>query len=261
MSHWNAQVYDNSLKFVSDYGRELVGLLNPQKGERILDLGCGTGDLTIEISNAGAEVTGLDSSDNMLERARQKYPQLPFVKGEAESFSFNAPFDAVLSNAALHWINEGEQEKTLKNIFQHLKPNARFVAEMGGKGNVQKITNSIQSTISEAGYKTVDLTNVFYFPSIGEYATLMEKVGFTVEACWLFERPTHILNGKDGLKDWVSLFGIHFFQNVPNSHHADLMSKAVDKMLQVLEKDERFFADYVRLRFIAKKFNNQKTNL
>jgi trans-aconitate methyltransferase len=251
MSHWNAHLYDTSLKYVADYGKELVALLNPKKDERILDLGCGTGDLTIEIAQKGAHVIGLDNSETMLRRAREKYPKIEFMQGDAIDFKLEEPVDAVFSNAVLHWVTQ--QEMAVKNIYASLKKGGRFVAELGGKGNVHKIIESIQNVIAQAGYKTVDFNHVFYFPSIGDYATLLEKTGFQVEASYLFERPTLILNGEAGFRDWVNVFGILFFQNVPSNKKDELIAKAVEGMMKSLEKDDRYFADYVRLRVLASK--------
>lgn len=251
MSQWDAHIYDTSLKFVADYGKEVVELLNPQKGETILDLGCGTGDLTAEIADKGAHVIGLDRSDMMLERARAKHSNIQFVKGDILTLSHSELVDAVFANASLHWVTKPEQ--AVNNIFKALKPGGRLVAELGGKGNVAKIIDSIQSTILSAGFQTTEMSEVFYFPSIGEYATLLEKSGFRVEFCQLFERPTLILKGSEGFQDWIRVFGILLFKNVPFSKQNELLQKAAELMAERLERDERYFADYVRLRVVARK--------
>lgn len=251
MSHWNASIYDNSFKFVSEYGKELIELLRPQKGELILDLGCGTGDLTNQIALYGAQPIGLDQSETMLQRAKQKYNNLEFHQADATDFNFDAFFDAVFSNSVLHWIPE--QDKVITNIHKALKKNGRFIAEMGAKGNVRKIIESIQNAIQAANFKNVPLEEVFYFPSLGQYASLLEKNGFAVEAAFMFERPTSIENGKADFKDWVNIFGVLFFQHVPISKKPEIVDQAISKMLKELEKNERYYADYVRLRIVAKK--------
>jgi trans-aconitate methyltransferase len=251
MSQWNAHLYDTALKFVSDYGKDVVELLKPTKGETILDLGCGTGDLTAEIAASGAKTIGLDNSKTMLERASKKHPEIAFIYGEATDFTLEEPVNAVFSNATLHWVID--QEKALANVYKTLKPNGRLVVELGGKGNVHCIIDSIQKAISQAGYPTVELSDIFYFPSVGEYASLLEKVGFRVECCFLFERPTLIMNGAQGFKDWIDVLGIRLFQNVPINRRPEVIDQAVALMMIWLEKDERYFADYVRLRVAARK--------
>ncbi|MDX1920688.1 MAG: methyltransferase domain-containing protein [Candidatus Caenarcaniphilales bacterium] len=253
MAEWDAHVYDTSLKFVSDYGKELIDLLKPQKGESILDLGCGTGDLTAEIASKGAKVIGLDQSATMLEKAKVKYSHLQFVNADAANFNLPEKVDAVFSNAALHWITD--QYSVLKSVFASLKTNGRLVAELGAKGNVEKIVDSIQTVIKQGGYEQVQLSEIFYFPSPAEYATLLEKIGFRVEFMQLFERPTMIMDVPQGFIDWIKVFGILLFQNVPLNERPKLIQKAAELMAQKLEKDERYFADYIRLRVVARKLS------
>lgn len=253
MAAWDAHIYDTSLKFVADFGRELIDLLKPEKGETILDLGCGTGDLTNEIASKGAKVIGLDQSESMLEKARTKFGEIEFVNADAASFQLPEKVDAVFSNAALHWITK--QDQVLNSIYNNLKPNGRLVAELGAKGNVEKIVNSIQTVIKNEDYKPVEMSDIFYFPSPGEYATLLEKNGFRVEFMQLFERPTMIMNVPQGFIDWIKVFGILLFQNVPLNQRPPLITKAAELMAQKLEKDERYFADYIRLRVVARKLN------
>jgi trans-aconitate methyltransferase len=253
MSRWNAHLYDVSLKYISDYGKELVALLNPKKDELIVDLGCGTGSITNEIAVSGAKLIGVDSSPSMIQRAKEKFPKIEFIEANATDFQISQKADAVFSNAALHWIVAEQQEIAIQNIRDNLKVGGRLVAEVGGKGNIQKIISSIDETVSAAGFDKVSFEDVFCFPSIGEYATLLEKNGYKVEMCHLFDRPTAILNGINGFKDWVSVFGISFFQNVPSDKQSEIIDKAIKLMMNKLEKDDRYFADYVRLRVIARK--------
>lgn len=251
MAEWDAHLYDTSLRFVADFGRELIDLLKPSKDETILDLGCGTGDLTNEIASKGARVIGLDQSESMLEKARSKFGKIEFINADATNFKLSEKVDAVFSNAALHWVTS--QDQVLKSIYNSLKPNGRLVAELGAKGNVSKIVDSIQTVIKKEGFTPVEMSDIFYFPSPGEYATLLEKVGFRVEFMQLFERPTMIMNVPQGFIDWIKVFGILLFQNVPLNQRPSLITKAAELMAQRLETDERYFADYVRLRVVARK--------
>jgi trans-aconitate methyltransferase len=249
MSNWDVSIYDNSLKFVSDYGVELVDLLHPLKGENILDFGCGTGDLTKVIADKGASVEGFDRSKTMIEGARKKFPTIKFHEGDFHNFKFDHQFDAVFSNAVMHWIQPAIEP--IEFIFNTLKPGGRFVFEMGAKGNVKKIIDSIQETISQNGFKTVDEKNVVFFPSIGEYTPILEQAGFEVRFCQVFDRPTLLLNGVQSCVDWIKVFGIALLQNVPLGEQENIIEKASSLMATRLEKDERFFADYRRLRVVA----------
>ena len=134
-NQWNAAQYDAKHAFVYEKARGLVDLLAPKVGERILDLGCGTGVLTAEIASRGAEILGVDQSEEMISRAREKFPALKFEVLDARQLRFNVEFDAVFSNAVLHWIQEAEQ--VIAGLARALKPGGRFVAEFGGKGNIE----------------------------------------------------------------------------------------------------------------------------
>ncbi len=138
---WDANFYENQHNFVWQYGEDLLQLLNPQPGEVILDLGCGTGQLTAKIAQSGAEVIGIDSAVTMIDKARQNYPHLRFDVADACNFVVEQPLDAVFSNAALHWIQP--PETAVRCIYQALKPGGRFVAEFGGKGNISVIIENL----------------------------------------------------------------------------------------------------------------------
>src|SRR5262249_49917586 len=150
----------------------LIGLLSPQSGERILDVGCGTGHLTHQISLSGADVTGLDRSAAMVEQARKSYPHLNFIVADAANFELPEPFDAVFSNAALHWVKRAAQAAAC--IVQALKPGGRFVAEFGGKGNLAAFHGAIKNAMQAMSIGVGEDLDMWYFPSIGEYASLLE---------------------------------------------------------------------------------------
>lgn len=171
---WDTKLYDTKHAFVSHLGAELVELLAPQRGECILDLGCGTGYLTDKISTSEAEAVGIDSAPAMIEQARANYLDLKFEVADGRNLQFTEQFDGVFSNAVLHWITE--PEKAIAGVWHALKPGGRFVAEFGGKGNVKLIISALNNAIQSAGYPAINL-NPWYFPSIGEYGTLLEKQG------------------------------------------------------------------------------------
>lgn len=247
---WDSSLYDKSHNFVAKYGEGLLPLLNPQSGENILDLGCGTGDLTEKIAQSGAKVIGIDNSAEMIEKAKAKFPQIDFRQADAVNFKLNQEFDAVFSNAVLHWVKD--QEKALKEVYSHLKIGGRFVAEFGGAGNVQTMLEALRETLNEFGFSENAKVNFWYFPTIGEYSTKLESTGFRVLFAEHYDRPTE-LSGENGIKDWFEMFGERFFVGVSK--------KDKERVLNVVQKrlEENFlingvwFADYKRIRVIAKK--------
>lgn len=249
--NWNATLYDENHSFVSKYGSNLIDILNPKKDEKILDLGCGTGDLANTISNKyQANVLGVDKSLNMVEQAQQKYPHLAFIVQDATELDYENEFDAVFSNATLHWIRR--QDHALKGIYRSLKPGGRFVAEFGGKGNVQIITDEMIRQINKADFVFKQEDFPWYFPSIAEYTTLMEKLGFNVTFSELFDRPTP-LEGDNGLRNWINMFGDLFFNGVPDSAREEIITAVEHHLKENLYKDGRWIADYKRIRVIGVK--------
>ena len=175
---WNPELYDNKHDFVHKYGGEVVTLLTPEQHETILDLGCGTGDLTEKISRSCKEVIGIDNSLEMIEAARGKYQGIPFLHTDAKDLDLGIAFDAVFSSSVLHWITE--PEIVIKNINRHLKPGGRFVAEFGGKGCVNKIISALTEILDSTNVMYPPIGDSLYYPSISEYTGLLEKNGFEV---------------------------------------------------------------------------------
>src|SRR5262249_26252156 len=193
---WNPASYDQKNSFVWKLGSEVVELLAPAAGERILDLGCGTGHLTKRIHECGASVVGLDKSSAMIEEARRLYPGIEFVLGEGSDFSFDEGFDAVFSNAAIHWMKD--QRGVARSIWNALRPGGRFVAEFGGKGNIEAIRSTLAKHVRAAGFEFDSEPFARYYPSVGQYASLLEEQGFRVTLASHFERPTNLDNGEAG---------------------------------------------------------------
>jgi len=250
-NQWDAELYDNQHSFVSNFGTNLVELLSPQPGEYILDLGCGTGHLTEKIASLGAQVLGIDSAESMLIQARNHYPQLKFEVADATNLQFTEKFDAVFSNAVLHWIKQ--PEKVITGVYRALKPGGRFVAEFGGKGNVQKIVAAIYNVMEAAGYSLEESDNPWYFPSIGEYGTLLEKQGFELTFASLFERPTVLDDPEKGMQNWIQMFANQFLTILPDDKQNDILSDIEKQLRPDLYRNGTWFADYKRIRVIAKK--------
>ncbi len=230
MSRWDPGEYDATHHYVTDYGRSLVDLLAPQAGERILDLGCGTGHLTQQIAERGAVVAGIDSSPEMIAQARQNYPKLRFELADATKYVAAEPFDAVFSNAALHWIQP--PAAVVESMAAALKPGARLVVEFGGKGNIAFV-------VEAAG------VNRWYFPSIGEYAALLEANGIEVTSAVLFDRPT-MVEGESGLRDWLGMF---FKPPLPEEKIREMERQLRPQLF----KGSGWAIDYRRLRIVGNK--------
>lgn len=244
---WDAALYDHHHSFVARYGEDLMTILHPQPGEHILDLGCGTGHLAQQIADQGAAVTGMDSSAAMVEQARANYPTLAFQQGDGANFHFDDPFDAVFSNATLHWILT--PERVVACVYDALKPGGRFVAEFGGKGNVATITNGIQDAIKVLGFAPLE-GPLWYFPSPAEYATLLEAAGFRVILMTHFDRLTP-LEGEHGMRNWIAMFGGPLLTHVPAEARTALIEEVERQLRPALYRDGQWYADYVRLRVAA----------
>ncbi len=240
---WDATLYESGHSFVWKYGAALLPLLNPQPGERILDVGCGTGHLTSEIAALGAETLGIDSSPDMVAQARQNYPKLKFQLADAKSFRVSEFFDAVFSNAALHWIPDARP--VVQAVHRALKSGGRFVAEFGGKGN----TGQVMTALQQAGAS--DPLRSFYYPSVGEYSTLLESEGFEVRLATLFERPTELEDPVRGLKDWLLMFQQKALDTIPENLRRAAITAVEERLRPTLFYDGKWHIDYRRLRIVA----------
>lgn len=250
-SQWDAELYESKHAFVWRHGASLIDILSPQKEERILDLGCGTGHLTNKIADAGAVVIGIDNAPTMIAQANKNYPSWQFIVADGANFYFDEPFDAVFSNAALHWMKNSKP--VIKCIWQALKSGGRFVAEFGGQRNIQTIVTAINSVIEASGYPIEEELNPWYFPSIGEYATLLEQQGFCVSYSTLFDRPTPLDGNEQGIHNWIQMFGNSFLSVVPPDQRSKVIQKIEHKLRSKLYQDGTWFADYRRIRVRAEK--------
>jgi trans-aconitate methyltransferase len=247
-NQWDTTDYDGSHSFVYEYGADVVGLLDPQPGERVLDLGCGTGHLTNAIAASGATAVGVDNAPSMLREAHNAYPDHHFLLADARELPFDGGFDAVFSNAALHWI--AEQDRAVASVHGALRPGGRFVAEMGGSGNVASIVGAVFAELDARGYEQ---STPWHFPTVGEYASRLESHGFEVRYATLFDRPTELDDGEDGLAAWLEMFGDTLLEPVPDGELDDVVTAVEDRLRTELHEDGVWTADYRRLRFEAVK--------
>ena len=245
---WDAALYDRQHSFVYGYGKDIVALLAPQPAERILDLGCGTGPLTREIAGAGAQVIGIDGSPEMIAKARASYPELEFQVADARSFAFPDAFDAVFSNAVLHWIPEADL--VAARIAAALKSGGRFVAEFGGKGNIVTIISVTRRAIADL--LGIQGDHTWYYPSIAEYSTVLERHGLEVRSASRFDRLTR-LEGESGMSNWFAMFGAPLLHDVPEPQRPAIIAATEDRLRPSLYRAGVWYADYRRLRIIAAK--------
>ena len=242
--NWNTANYAATGRFVATLGGPVLELLAPQPGEHILDLGCGDGALTEKLTAAGAHVTGVDASPAMLTEARKR--GLRVLQMPGEELTFERQFDAVFSNAALHWMRD--QQAVIAGVIRALKPGGRFVAEMGGMGNIAAIRVALQSVLAK--YQVdAEQSAQSYFPSVELYTHLLATAGFTVEYIELIPRPTPL---PAGMAAWLETFRNGVLDQLTPADRV----QAKDEVLALLrpalcDEDGNWSADYVRLRFKA----------
>ena len=249
---WDASRYDRAHSFVWERGRGVVELLAPAPGERVLDLGCGTGHLTALIAESGAEVVGIDSSEDMVGVASGNYPNIRFEVADARSLPFDAEFDAVFSNAVLHWVRP--PEAVVQSVWRALKPGGRFVAEFGGENNIRTIMTAVGQALDALER---DGTEVYrpnkYFPPLDEYGSLLEGRDFRVAYSAHFERPTPLDGGEDGLRRWLRMFGWDYLSPLSPEQREQVVTHVEKATRPTLYTDGTWTADYWRLRFAAYK--------
>lgn len=255
---WNAELYDRKHDFVFKYGENFLQILEPTAGEHILDLGCGSGYLTNAIREEGAVVLGVDSSAEMIEKAKQSYPQTEFKVADATDLGYDASFSAIFSNAVLHWIKAENQPKMMDAVFMALKPGGRFVAEMGGKGNVGQMISTLRKILLQHGYQKQSKMEYLFFPSVGEYTTMLENAGFKVIYAALFDRETLLQDQAEGVKKWITMFASDFFTGVKEAHQTEILQELTEQLQPYYHRDGEWYADYKRLRFIAIKEASNK---
>lgn len=243
---WDPDRYARVARFVADLGMPVVDLLAPKPGERILDLGCGDGALTKKLADMGVLVVGVDSSAEQIAVAQRLGLDARVVDGE--NLRLPPAFDAVFSNAALHWMKK--PDAVIAGVWRALKPGGRFVGEMGGAGNVAACRAALTAAVARRGIDPAPL-NPWYFPTAEEYADKLRAAGFTVRHIEVFPRPTPL---PTRLADWFDTFGEAFLAAVPPSERAAVKAEAEAAAAPMLKKpDGSWFADYVRLRFAAVK--------
>ena len=242
---WDPERYARTARFVADYGVSVLERLDPQPGERILDLGCGDGALTIKIERTGASVVGVDASSEQIDAAKALGLDARVMSGDA--LTFENEFDAVFTNAALHWIKDAAA--VIAGVRRALKPGGRFVGEMGGADNVARVRGGLYEALKARGIDP-DPLDPWFFPDEAEYTRLLEEGGFEVLAIERFSRPTPL---PGPLEDWLDTFGETFLNVLPEAEQAQVKAEIAEKLRpELCDEDGKWTADYVRLRFEAR---------
>lgn len=246
---WNANQYINHASFVPELGNPILKLLAPVPNETILDLGCGEGTLTEKIAETGAKVYGIDNSESMIDVARKRGLDVEVMSGE--NLKLQQEFDAVFSNAALHWMTD--YQAVIKGVYQCLKPNGRFVGELGGEGNIAALLNVMENLFQK--YQDFgEFKNPWFFPSADFYRTALEISGFQVHYLELIPRPTLL---KSGVKEWLKIFAAPITQSLTEEQKDKFYQEAEELLKPILyNEQEGWIADYVRLRFVASKIDS-----
>jgi trans-aconitate methyltransferase len=243
---WDPDLYARKARFVAELGLPLVERLAPRPGERILDLGCGDGVLTEKLVAQGCTVVGVDASAAQIAAARARGLDARVADGEA--LTFDAEFDAVFSNAALHWMKRAAA--VVDGVWRALRPGGRFVAELGAEGNVALIRAACAEALRRRGLDP-DAVDPWYFPTREAYGALLAARGFALESLVLFPRPTPL----DGdIAEWLAVFAVAFTSAVAPAERPALVAEVREALRPQLQ-DERgvWTADYVRLRVVARR--------
>lgn len=248
MQTWDATAYGASGAFVHQLAGGVVEWLAARNGEQILDLGCGDGQLTLRLAEAGARMTGVDASAAMAAAARAR--GVNAMEGNAEALPFgDASFDAVFSNAALHWVRD--HDAMLAQVHRVLRPGGRFVAEMGGHGNIAAIRVALMAVLQRHGFAGRE-DGVNYYPTPDAYTRRLEVHGLHVERMALIPRPTPL--GADGMQEWLRVFRRGVLDSLPESVREKIVQETTALLAPALRDEEgTWVADYVRLRFVARR--------
>lgn len=244
---WDAEEYTDRFRFVHRYGEDVLDLITAKPGALAVDLGCGNGALTEKLHEKGYRVVGIDASRDMLKIAKERHKELSFYQADAVSFTLQEKADVIFSNAVFHWIDD--QDALLSNLYEQLKEGGELVFEFGGKGCAELVHGTLEKEFEKRG---LSYSRTFYFPSIGEYAPLLEKHGFKVTYATLFDRPTPQM-GEHGVEDFIRMFVTRPFEGMEAATADEIIRETEEQLKETLFHDGTWFIDYVRIRMRAEK--------
>ena len=243
---WNSTLYDKKHDFVAEYGKGLLEFVPKNDEQAILDLGCGTGILTFQLADLCNKIVGVDSSQSMIDKAKEQFGNIEFKVCDALDLPFENEFDVVFSNAVFHWIND--HDTLLKNIYKVLKPQGLLICEFGANGNIARIETAFEKACNSLGY---DYEPKFNFPTVEDFGKLLESNGFVIDRIYDYNRPTVLKDNEQGLVNWVKQFFVSELAVMPEHIQAMVFEKVKDLTRDVLWNGAEWVADYRRLRAIA----------
>ncbi len=246
---WNSELYDNAQNFVSKYGKGLIDFIPCKENQSILDLGCGTGDLTSEIyDRLSTNIIGVDASGEMIAKARNKYPNIYFDVCDATKLHFENEFDVVFSNAVFHWIPN--QNNLHKSIYNALKKDGVLICEFGADKNIYNITSAFANAISK--YNDI-YYSPFYFPTVKEHSEVVKNNSFIIDKIYDYDRPTVLPNSSLGLRQWVYQFFSEALNKYNERQQEEILCSVENQLRTTMFDGEKWTADYRRLRLVAHK--------
>ena len=243
---WDAESYDRDFGFVTEYGQDLLDLIEVPPPAAVIDVGCGTGAHAAALAARGYDVLGVDLDAAMLARAASEHPEVEFLAADVMTLELDRRFDLAISNAALHWMPD--QAAALKAIRGVLRAGAQFLAEMGGKHNVRTVDEALVGAVVALGHPVPSIRK--FFPSVGEESALLEEAGFDVRSMWWFPRPTPLRPGQTPA-DWTKVFRSDVWREVPIEQHAEL-ARSIDEACAGLRSADGWNIDYWRLRWVCR---------
>ncbi|MCM1498335.1 MAG: class I SAM-dependent methyltransferase [Clostridium sp.] len=243
---WNSTLYDKKHDFVAEYGKGLLEFVPRNDGQAILDLGCGTGVLTVQLAELCNKIVGVDSSRSMIDKAKEQFSSIEFMVCDALALPFENEFDVVFSNAVFHWISD--HDALLKSIHKVLKPQGLLVCEFGASGNIAAIENAFTRACHALGYH---YEPKFNFPAAEDFGKLLEWNGFVIDRIYDYDRPTVLKDGEQGLANWMKQFYASELSAMPENVQAAVCRKVEKLSRATLWNGEEWVADYRRLRVIA----------
>ncbi len=245
---WNASLYDDKHRFVAEYGKDLLECIPHDPEQAILDLGCGTGILTARLFELGNRVVGIDSSHSMIEKAKDQFPEIEFRVCNALDLPFEQEFDVVFSNAVFHWIDD--HDLLIKNIYKSLHDSGLLICEFGAHGNIKTIEIAFSEICNTYGYH---YTSGFNFPTVDDFAQMLEKNKLKIEKIYAYDRPTVLSDGEHGLVHWMKQFFSFELVKIPMDIQNIIFEKMEKVCRNTIWNGKEWVADYRRLRAIAHK--------
>lgn len=243
---WNSTLYDKQHDFVAEYGKGLLEFVPKNDEQVILDLGCGTGVLTVQLAELCNRIVGVDSSQSMIDKAKERFNNIEFKVCDALALPFENEFDVVFSNAVFHWISD--HDTLLKSIHKVLKAQGVLVCEFGANGNIATIEDAFVKACNSLGY---GYEPKFNFPTVEDFGKLLENNGFVIDRLYDYDRPTVLKDNEQGLVNWMKQFFASELTVMPEYTQAMVFKKVEELTKDVLWNGAEWVADYRRLRAIA----------